>query len=148
MFFRQDLHQWRLKIILADIAVLVSGDNFKGSKKFGRVFFVRGNLIFFQTCSLSFCLPSFLLLQPLTQSHLSSFIPRLSDCNYSPGLFLFSFPCPYYVPICVTHEACLLVKNKRWKGSRPMQGGMQGVRRGVWWVEVRVWMEDEGELTL
>lgn len=31
----------------------------------------------------------------------------------SPGPSLFRLPCLYYVPICVMHEACLRVKNKR-----------------------------------
>lgn len=62
-------------------------------------------------------LPFFICLFPLSLQPLS-----LSLSVRSPSLF--RLPCPYYVPICVTHEACLRVKNKRW--NRWMQGEWRG----------------------
>lgn len=61
----------------------------------------------------------------------------LSVC--SPDLSLFNLLRPYYVPICVTHEACLRVKNKRWKGKRGVED---------WWLGAGIWRVEEGGLAV
>lgn len=98
--------------------------------------------------SASLCLNTYHLLHPWTlfsplvsltrPLSLPVFLSHIRHClSLSEAQAFPSLPCLYYVPICVTNEACLRVKNKRWKGNRRMQGKWRGLR---------IWREEEGEL--
>lgn len=88
---------------------------------------------------------SFSLIVALTRPPMSAYFP-LSYPSLSLSLPAaqafshFSLLCLHCVPICVTHEACLRVKNKRWKENRRTQGERD------WWLEVRIWRGEVGAL--